>query len=115
MARETIARTPIPVTGLDLTDVAFETLATGAGNGVEFPFRGGDILVLTHSSAAVFTIVTPQPAKYDDRGIEVDDMTVNVGQDEMHLIPLDIFMRQADGNVYVDCDVAADVLVLGLS
>lgn len=114
MARTAIERQTIPVDGFDLSAATFETMATGSGNGVEFPHNTGDIIVLENNAGgpATYTIVVNQPAQYDDHGITVPDITEVVAVGDQTLYRVAGIMKQGDGNVYVDCDVAADILVL---
>lgn len=115
MARTTIARTAVTVTGFNLTDATFTTMSTGAGNGIEVPARQGDTLVLYNSTggAAVYTLKLPTPTAIAARGATVPDVTYSVATGKMHLYPLtDTIFRQSDGDVYVDCDVAGKIVCL---
>ena len=117
MARTTIARTTLPVGGLNLTDATFSTLATGAGNGIEVPFRPGDVLILKNDTggASVFTVKVRQPQSYSDLSLTVPDKTFSVADAKTHVIPLATVFKQTDGDLYVDCDVAGKVLQLAVS
>lgn len=117
MARTPIARTAIPVAGLNLSDAALTVMATGAGNGVEIPYRAGDVLVLNNvtGGAAVFTFKTVQPTTYSVHSITVPDKSYTVATTKIWVVALDAIWKQADGDLYVDCDVAAKIGVLALS
>lgn len=114
MARAALTRTVLPATGLNLTDATFATLGTGAGNGVEFNYRKGDLLVLKNDTggAAVFTLVVPDPASLSAIGASVGDMSVSVATGKTWVVPVAAVLRQNDGDVYVDCDVAGKAMVL---
>ena len=114
MARTTITRTALPAASLNITDATFATLATGAGNGIEVPFREGDVLFLknTTGGAATFTVKVRQPGQYTTLGITVPDESFTVAAGKTHLVPLAQVFKQTDGDVYVDCDVAGSVLML---
>lgn len=117
MARVAIERTPLPATGIDLTDGDnFETMATGAGNGVEFPFNKNDILVLSNGTAnpATYSIVVPTPANYAAKGVAIDPAEVQVAAGEVWAYPLSAIFQQPSGLMFVDCDEAADILVLAV-
>lgn len=116
MARVPITRTAVPDTGLNLTDASFATLATGANNGVEVPYREADLLVLKNDTggAAVFTLKVPQPAQYVGQGVTIPDKTVSVATAKQVLYPTAIVFKQPDGDIYIDCDVAGKVLALAL-
>lgn len=118
MARSAVSGTDIPDTGYNLTDSAdFDTLSTGAGNGVEIPFSTNTLIYLKNGTGnpATFTIKIPTPAKYVTLGAgeTVLDMDVEVADGKTHVLRLKDVMKQSDGKVYIDCDVAGSVLVLG--
>lgn len=116
MARATITRTAVPVTGLNLTDATYSTLATGAGNGVEVPYREADLIVLKNGTggAAVFTLKAKQPTQYSEQSVTVPDKTVTVAAGKTWVYPTATIFRQNDGDIYIDCDVAGAVLALAL-
>jgi hypothetical protein len=116
VARTPIARTALPVTGLNLTDAVYETLTLGAGNGIEVTCQQGDLLVLYNHTggAAVYTLKIPNPAQYTDQGVTVPDKTVNVAAAKTLLYPVKTLFRQSDGDIYVDCDIAAKALVIDM-
>ena len=117
MARTTITRTALPATSLNLTDATFTTLSTGAGNGIEVPYRAGDVLILKNDSGgpAVFTVKVRQPAEFTALGITVPDETFTVADGKTHIVPLAAVFRQTDSDIYVDCDVAGKVIALAVS
>ena len=114
MTRVAMNRTAFPDTGLNLTDATYTTLVAGANNGVEVPLRDPDIIVLKNGTggAAVFTFKVPQPDEYSEHSITVPDKTYSVAAAKTWLIPASLIYRQSDGDVYIDCDVAGQVLVL---
>lgn len=114
MARTAITATTLTAGGYNLTDSSdFETLSTGSGNGVSFAFNRNDTLVLKNGTggAASFTIKVPTPGTYSAR-VTVNDETVSVADGKTYLYKLTEIFKQSDGDVYVDCDVAGEVLVL---
>jgi hypothetical protein len=117
MPRTTISRTALPATGLNLTDATFSTLTLGAGNGIEVPFREGDVLVLKNGTggAAVFTVKVRQPQDFTRLGITVPDESFSVAASKTFIVPIAQVFKQTDGDIYVDCDVAGAVICLAVS
>lgn len=117
MPRTTISRTALPVAGLNLTDATFQTLSTGAGNGIEVPYRAGDVLILKNDTggAATFTVKVRQPQEFAALSVTVPDKTFSVADGKTYIVPLATVFRQADSDIYVDCDVAGEVLCLAVS
>lgn len=115
MARTALAAVSIPATGYNETDSAdFVALSTGAGNGKEIIYDPAARIKLknTTGGAAVYTVKIPTPAQFTALGITVSDMTITVGAAKTwELKPL-AAMNQADGKIYIDCDVAGSLLVL---
>lgn len=119
MARATITPTAVPfvvAAGLNLTDATFDTLSTGSGNGVQFPYDPTDLVVLKNTTGgnAVFTLVLAAQAAITAVGGTVGNPTVTVATGKTRVMRLPGLFRQSDGNVYIDCDVAAQILVLNL-
>lgn len=119
MARTGITATSIPAigsNGLNLTDATFTTMSTGDGNGVSFAYDAKDLIVLknTTGGAATYTFVLVTPSSISSVGGSVTSPTVSVAAGKTHVLrPSDIF-EQTDGDMYIDCDVAGDILVLNL-
>lgn len=114
MARTAFTPVGVPNVGYNLTDSAdFAPMATGAGNGKTFPLDGANRIVLknTTGGAAVYTIKIPTPPEYTAIGITLSDITVTVAAGKTWVLKPHGVMRQADGNVYIDCDVAGSILV----
>lgn len=118
MARVPITAVEIPsasLNGYNLTDSSdFTTMATGADNGVEIPFSASTIIILKNASgvAADYTLKIPEPTGVADAGGGVTDSTISVADGKTHIIKPTSVMKQADGKIYIDCDQAADILVL---
>jgi hypothetical protein len=115
MATTPITAVTLTATGYNLTDSGdFTTMSTGAGNGVEFSFNANDFLVLknTTGGSAVYTITVPNPATYSNKGVTVPDATVTVVTGKTWMYKLSAIFKQSDGDVIIECDVAADILVL---
>ena len=115
MTRVASTRTAVTATGYNLTDSTdFDELATGSGNGAEVPYRTGDILVLRNGtgSPATFTIDIPQPSDYSGKGVVIPDIEVAVADGKDYLYPVSSIMKQTDGDIYIDCDVAGEILAL---
>ena len=108
------AQSTVPATGKNVTDMTVDTLATGAGNGVEVPYTQGAHLLLQNDTggSAAFTVKVPTPTGMDARGITVPDITITVAVGKDWLYPLDGILRQTGDLVYVDCDVAGKVGLL---
>lgn len=117
MARAAITRTAFAATGFNITDATFTTMATGANNGVNAPSQQGDIIILRNDTAgpATYTIKTPQPSGYTSQGITASDVTVVVVAAKIWVYEPTTLQRQADGNIYVDCDVAGKILLLAMN
>lgn len=120
MARTTITKVAIPeITseGYNLTDSAdFETLSTGTENGVDFLFDDRTIIVLKNPTGgdADFTIVLATPAGIASVGGSVTSPVVDVAAAKTHIIKPAAVFKQSDGKIYIDCDVAGEVLVLSV-
>jgi hypothetical protein len=102
--------------GLNLTDATYVTMSTGAGNGVTFDHDGADLVVLRNDTGgnATYTIKVPAPASLTAVGATVGDITITVVTAKIHAMRLPTLFKQSDGKVYIDCDVAAKILVLDL-
>lgn len=118
MARATITKVTIPSptsNGYNLTDSAdYTVLSTGSGNGVSFAYDTNTTILLKNPTggAAVFTIVLRPPTTVTAVGGSVVDPTVTVAAAKEHLLkPASVF-NQAGDLMFIDCDVAASVLVL---
>ena len=115
MARSALAATTIAATGYNLTDSAdFAALSTGAGNGKEIVYDPAARIILknTTGGAAAYTIKIPTPAQYSAIGITLSDMTVTVAAAKTWELKPHASMKQSDGKIYIDCDVAGSLLVL---
>lgn len=119
MARAALSATTITAitsNGYNLTDSSdFTTLSTGSGNGVEFTYDANDVLVLKNDTGgtATFTFVIATPSGVSAVGGSITSPTVEVADGKTHVMPsLPTVFKQADGKVYVDCDVAGKVLLL---
>lgn len=115
MTRAAITAVTVSDNGYNLTDSAsFATLGTGAGNGVSFEYSQRDLLVLKNGTggSAVYTIKVPTPTAFSERGLTVPDETVTVATGKTWLYPMSAIFKQSDDAVYVDCDVAASILVM---
>jgi len=111
-----VALTAISSDGHNLTDQAFTTMATGAGNGVNFAFDAKDLIVLknTTGGAAVYSLILRSVSGVTDLGGSLTDPTVTVAAGKTHVIRATDILQQSDGDVYIDCDVAGDIVVLNL-
>ena len=115
MARTAIVAEAITDTGFNLTDTnKFTTLATGSGNGVEFPQDQSQRIVLKNAagSTATVTVKIPTPAQYSSLSLALPDMTLTIDNGKTFILEPHPQFRQSDGNVYIDCDKAIDILVL---
>jgi len=115
MARALITPVALTKTGYNLSDSSdFTVMGTGAGNGVQFAFDSHDFIVLKNGTGgdAVYTFKILPETKYSDFGVTLPDDTITVATTKTWVRPLSVIFRQTDGKVYVDCDVAASILVL---
>lgn len=101
-------------TGLNLTDAATQTMVLGADNGIETPYvPGADILLRNDTGgAAVYTVEVPTPTEQANIGLTTPDKTVSVATAKDVLLPMAAAYKQSDGNIYIDCDVAAKIAVI---
>ncbi len=115
MARSALAAVSIPATGYNVTDsAAFAALTPGANNGkiIDYDAAARIVLKNTTGGAAVFTIKMVTPAPYTALGLTISDMTVTVAAGKTWELKPHPAMQQADGKIYIDCDVAGSILVL---
>ncbi len=115
MARSTLAAVDIPATGYNLTDsAAFAVLTPGATNGkiIDYDAAARIILKNTTGGAAVYTIKMVTPSQFSALGLTLSDMTVTVAAGKTWELKPHAAMQQADGKLYIDCDVAGSLLVL---
>jgi hypothetical protein len=117
MTRVAIARTALPATGLNITDAAYQTMTGGANNGVTIPTIPGDVVILRNDTAGVatYTVKTAQPAGFSAQGITATDATVIVAAAKQWIYEPTALQKQADGMVYVDCDVAGKIVCLAMN
>lgn len=98
--------------GLELDETAaFETLVSGAGNGVKFEFASAGYIVFYNSggSTVTFTIKLDEPDNYSNLGISFSDKVITVAGNSKHLLPVDSRYRTAsDGMVYIECNTASN-------
>lgn len=119
MARAALVKTEqvaLTSNGLNLTDAALTTLSTGSGNGVSFAYDGNDLVVLRNDTGgdAVYTLVLRSLTGVTSVGGSLTNPTVTVATAKDHVFKLPDIFKQADGNAYIDCDVAAKVGVINL-
>lgn len=115
MTTTAITATTITATGYNLTDSSdFETMTAGAGNGVEFSYDANDIVILKNGTGGSvdFTIKAPTPATYSAKGITISDVTVTVADGKTWAYKLSAIFKQSDGDVIIECDDTADILIL---
>jgi hypothetical protein len=115
MAAAAISAVSAAAGGYNLTDSAdFETLVTGAGNGVTFDYNARDVIVLKNGTAnlATVTIKTPQPDVYSGI-ITLPDDTFTIAAGKTYLHPmLQIFKNTSTGKIIIECDEAIDALIV---
>lgn len=115
MARTQITPVSLDDTGYNLTDSSdFDALSTGAGNGAEVAYDSATWIVLKNTTGgpADFTVKIPTPAQYTAIGITLSDMTVTVADGKTWILKPHAAMKQSDGDIYIDCDVAGSILVV---
>lgn len=115
MTRTVISRVEITGGGYNLTNSAdYATMGIGTDNGVEIPYNPNDVIVLNNptAGAAVYTFVMPQPGEYAEQGATIPDVTESVPASETVLYPMRAIYKQANGNVFIDCDVAGEIMAL---
>ncbi len=115
MARSALAPVSIPATGYNLTDsAAFAALTPGANNGkiIDYDASARIVLKNTTGGAAVYTIKMTTPSPYTTLGLSISDMAITVAAGKTWELKPHAAMLQADGKIYIDCDVAGSILVL---
>lgn len=119
MARTLITAQDIPAItseGFNLTDATFTTMSTGSNNGVKFTHDPGTLIVMKNDTvgAADYTMILGSIGQITAVGGTVTDPVVDVAVGKTHIIRPDLAFKQSDGMVYIDCDVAAKILVLNV-
>jgi hypothetical protein len=118
MATTAISRISLPhtIAGYNLTDSSdFTTMATGAGNGVEFDYSADSIIVLKNDTggAAVFTAKVVLTTAQTAYSVAITDPTRSVANNKTYIWRLDNTMfKDANSKVIIECDVAGKILVL---
>lgn len=100
-------------TGVNITDLTFATMATGAGNGRTWQHNVNDVILLKNDSGgpATFTLKAVTPSRFSAMGITVPDRTIVVADTKTVALRVsDVFA--ADGIITLECDVAAKLAVL---
>lgn len=114
-----VAVTPTTITsnGTNVTDQSGTTMGTGSGNGLEVDPKQGDVLFLKEvtAGAAVVTLVSPAVSGLQTLGAVITDATINLAASKQHVIAIPSALIQADGKLYIDCDVAIEVIQLRMS
>lgn len=115
MTTTAITADSLPAIGYNLTDSAdYTTMTSGAGNGVEFAYDPNAVIVLNNDSGAeaVYTFKTPTTDALSAKGITTPDAAVTVANGKIWLYKLASIFKQSDGDVIVECDQTAKILVL---
>lgn len=115
MAAVSISKQDVGPNGLNLTDATYETLVTGAGNGVTFDYHPHNIVVIKNASglSATVTLKVNQPTAYSGPGLTIPDETVTVADGKTFLYPsLPIFKNSSTAKMTVEADQAVDVIVI---
>lgn len=107
---------PSDANGYNLTDSGdFEVLGTGAGNGAEFTFAAGDLIVLKNTTGgnATYTFKCPVPDDYESYEVTFTDPTLVVGAGDTVIVKLSsLFSDSTTGKITIECNVAGSILVL---
>lgn len=96
--------------GLNLSDATqYTVLTSGSGNGVKFAFSTAGWIALYNSSGGSinYTIIMPEPAKYQTLGVTFTDKTISVAAGEIHLVSLDSRYKHDDGFIYVETNTGS--------
>ena len=103
--------------GTNITDATYVTMSTGATNGVTFSHDNTDLIILRNDTGgnAVYSIIVEPVASVTAVGGSLTDASLTVATGKIHVLKPIAGMRQTDGDIYIDCDVAAKILVLDLS
>jgi len=109
-----IAPTSWTSEGTNLTDLAVTTMSTGSGNGKTFAHDNSDLIVLLNDTGgnATYTFIAEPVPSVTNLGGSITDPTVVVVTAKTHVLRPIAGIRQTDGDVYVDCDVAGKIAVL---
>ena len=103
--------------GTNLTDLSYATLSTGSGNGKTFAHVNTDLIVLYNDTGgnATYTFIAEPVPSVTNLGGVITDPTVVVATAKIHVLRPIAGIRQSDGDVYVDCDVAGKIAVLSMA
>lgn len=117
MAVTTITAEPALKTGYNLTDSAdFTTMSTEAGNGVSFDFDRMTFIVLKNTTGgnATFTLKLKSYSGLSDYSVTPTDPTIVLATGKTMIVKVGEELKNSEGNVVIECDVAADILVVSI-
>lgn len=128
MAVTDITPQDLPLGGYNLSDSAdFTALGIGADNGVQFAYAPKNaanasmrFLALKNSTGGLATF-TLKFGEYESEdalsayGVAPSDPTIEVADGKVHLVKLSEIIRDSDGKVVVECDVAGEALAFDIS
>lgn len=106
MAVQSITPAAHPAESTEVQTDMTTLLATGAGNGFQFNYADGYLVVLHNDtgSSATVTFKAAQPTLYADRSITIPDETATIDDGETDTWkPVSIF-KDSDGKVTIEAD-----------
>jgi len=118
MARTPLTKTSLArnVTGVNLTDLSYTALTPGSNNGATWAHLESDLIVLSNETAgdAVYTFVLTTPAAYSQFGGSLTSGTITIAAGVKQIVRVNDVLKDANGLVNVDCDVAGKIAVLDM-
>lgn len=116
MARSALTKTTLArnAVGLNLTDASYTALTPGSNNGKTWTHLDSDVVLLKNGTAgdAVYTFAFTTPAGYSAFGSTLSSATITLAAGVTQILRLSEVMKDGNGLINVDCDVAGSVAVL---
>jgi len=116
MTATTITTTSLSVAGTNLTDATYDTVPSGAGNGINFVYDRTNILVLKNGTGGslTFTLKLKTFNELTPYSVTPTDPTIVVAAGKIYLIKLDDVLQKSDGYAYVECSGTGSALLLSV-
>lgn len=116
MSRSALSKTTMArnMTGIDLAAAIYTALTPGSNNGKTWAHANSDVILLKNGTAgdAVYTFVLTTPTAYSTVGGSLSSGTITIGTGVTQILRVTDVLKDANGLVNVDCDVAGSVSVL---
>lgn len=116
MTRSALTKTTMArnVTGVNLTDLSYTALTPGTNNGKTWAHLDSDVILLKNGTAgdAVYTFIATVPAGYSTFGATMTSGTITIAAGVTQILRVNEILKDSDGLIKVDCDVAGSIAVL---